>query len=30
MNKDSETGTTEFLSISELLATAAADQNPQI
>lgn len=29
MNKDSETGTTEFLSISELLATAA-DQNPQI
>lgn len=29
MNKHSETGTTEFLSIAELLATAA-DQNPQI
>lgn len=29
MNKHSETGTTEFLSIPELLATAA-DQNLQI
>lgn len=29
MNKHSETGTTEFLFIPELLATAA-DQNPQI